>query len=373
MSRRIIIVEPRGLAPWWLKLLIPIASVVAALALGALFLMLTGNDWIEVYAKMTDAAFGSGRGFAETLVSATPLILTGVAAAIAFKMLVWNIGGEGQLMVGAIAAAGVGIWLGGGTPPIIAITAVVLAGAIGGAFWASLSAVPKVYLGTNEIITTLMLNFIALNLMQYLVLGSFSPWRDPEATQFPQGRPIIDSARIPEFFHRLDWGLFIAVVVAILAWFVISKTRTGFEYRIVGDSFNTARYAGIRVPKKVLGTFLLSGASAGLAGSILVAGILGKMDPRSLDLGLGFTGIIVAALARLNPIAIIPVAILMGALNNAGPALQSIGVPTATVKILQGAILIFAVAGEFLIGNRFRRPRESVDETPEPAKEASAA
>ncbi|MCJ7780136.1 MAG: ABC transporter permease, partial [Acidimicrobiia bacterium] len=316
----------------------------------------TGNDWVEVYQKMADAAFGSGRGFAETLVSATPLILTGVAAAIAFKMLVWNIGGEGQLMFGAIVAAGVGIWLSASTPQVLAIVVVVTAGAIGGAFWASLAAVPRVYLGTNEIITTLMLNFIALNLMQYLVLGSSSPWRDPDATQFPQGRPIIESGRIPEFFHRLDWGLFIAIGVAVIAWFVISKTRSGFEYRIVGNSFDAARYVGIKVPRKVLGTFLASGAAAGLAGSILVAGILGKMDPRSLDLGLGFTGIIVAALARLNPIAIIPVAILMGALNNAGPALQSIGVPSATVKILQGAILIFAVAGEFLISNRIHRP-----------------
>jgi simple sugar transport system permease protein len=360
MTRRFI-VEPRGLAPWWLKLLIPIASVVAALALGALFLVLTGNDWVDAYGKMIDTAFGSSRGFAETLVSATPLILTGVAAAIAFKMLVWNIGGEGQLIFGAIVAAGVGIWLGASTPPAIAITAVIIAGAIGGALWASLAAVPKVYLGTNEIITTLMLNFIALLLMNYLVFDSVSPWRDPESAQFPQGRPIIENGHVPEFFHRLDWGLVIAIAVAVVAWFVISKTRSGFEYRIVGDSFDTARYAGIKVPKKILGTFLASGAAAGLAGSIMVAGILGRMDPRSLDLGLGFTGIIVAALARLNPIAIIPVAVLMGALHNAGPALQSIGVPSATVTILQGAILLFAVAGEFLISNRFRRP----DRTPE--------
>ncbi len=362
MSRRLI-VEPRGLAPWWLKLLIPIASVIAALALGALFLTLTGNGWLDAYGKMVDTAFGSSRGFSETLVSATPLILTGVAAAIAFKMLVWNIGAEGQLIFGAIVAAGVGIWLSASTPPIIAITAIVIAGAIGGAFWASLSAVPKVYLGTNEIITTLMLNFIALLLMNYLVFDSFSPWRDPESAQFPQGRPMIDSGRIPEMFNRLDWGFFIAVAVAVLAWFIISKTRSGFEYRIVGDSFDTARYVGIKVPKKVLGTFLASGAAAGLAGSIMVAGILGRMDPRSLDLGLGFTGIIVAALARLNPIAIIPVAVLMGALHNAGPALQSIGVPSATVTILQGAILLFAVGGEFLISNRIRRPERSVEET----------
>ncbi len=371
MSRRFI-VEPRGLASWWLKLVIPIGSVLAAMVLGAAFLALTGNDWIEVYQKMADAAFGSGRGVAETLVSATPLILTGVAAAVAFKMLVWNIGGEGQLIFGAIMAAGVGIWLSESTPAVIAVVVVVAAGAVGGAFWASLSAVPKVYLGTNEIITTLMLNFIALNLMQYLVLGSSSPWRDPEATQFPQGRPIIENARIPEFFHRLDWGLFVAIGVAVAAWFVISKTRSGFEYRIVGNSFDTARYAGIRVPRKVLGTFLASGAAAGLAGSILVAGILGKMDPRSLDLGLGFTGIIVAALARLNPIAIIPVAVLMGALNNAGPSLQSIGVPDATVQILQGAILIFAVAGEFLILNRIRRPDPTAGEAKATAEAQTA-
>ena len=165
MTRRLI-VEPRGLAPWWLKLLIPISSVFAALIVGALFLSLTGNDWLEVYGKMLDTAFGSGRGFAETLVSATPLILTGVAAAIAFKMLVWNIGGEGQLMFGAIVAAGVGIWLSESTPAFIAIAAIVLAGAVGGAFWASLSAVPKVYLGTNEIITTL---FQAVALVIFVV------------------------------------------------------------------------------------------------------------------------------------------------------------------------------------------------------------
>jgi ABC-type uncharacterized transport system permease subunit len=348
-------VEPRGLASTRVTLLVPLLSVFSALVVGALFLALTGNNPWDVYTKMIDAAFGSSRSVSETLVSATPLILTGVAAAIAFKMLVWNIGGEGQLLMGAIFAAGAGIALGDGTPAIVALPAVVLAGAVGGALWASISAVPRVLLGTNEIITTLMLNFIALNLMNYLVLGSFSPWRDPNATQFPQGRPIPAAGRIPEFFHRLDWGIFIAVAVAIVAWFLVGKTRWGFEVRVVGDSADTARYAGITVPRKIMSVFLLSGAAAGLAGALLVAGVLGKMDPRSLDLGLGFTGIIVAALARLNPLAVVPVGVLMGALNNSGPALQSIQVPSATVTMLQGAILIFAVAGEFFIANRVRR------------------
>ena len=222
--------------------------------------------------------------------------------------------------------------------------------------WAAIAAIPRVYLGTNEIITTLMLNFIALALMNFLIFGSSSPWRDPEASAFPQGRPIPENARLPEFFNRLDVGIFIAIALTIVAWYVIGKTRWGFAVRIVGDSSETARYAGIGVARKILTVFLLSGAYAGFAGGLFVAGPVGALDPRSLDLGLGFTGIIVAALAGLHLLVIIPVAVLMGALNNAGPSLQAIGVPTAVVTMLQGAILIFAVAGEFFINNRIRRP-----------------
>lgn len=358
MTTRRFIVEPRGLASARLTLLVPLGAVIAALVVGAVFLFLTGENPFTVYRQMVDAAFGSSRGFSETLISSTPLILTGVAVAVAFKMLVWNIGAEGQFLLGAVFAAGVAIWLGDGTPAAVALPIVILAGGVGGAFWASLSAVPRVYIGTNEIITTLMLNFIALNFMNYLIFGSNSPWRDPEVATFPQGRPIPGGARLAEFFNRLDYGIFVAVALAIIAFFLISKTPWGFAVRIVGDSTETARYAGIRVRSKILGVFLLSGAFAGFAGGLYVAGPVGALDPRSLDLGLGFTGIIVAALARLNPLAIVPVAILMGALNNAGPSLQSIGVPTATVIMLQGAILIFAVAGEFFIVNRVRRPEK---------------
>lgn len=375
MTSRHIVVQPRGLASLRVRILVPVLSIVAALVVGAAFLAITGNSPVEVYLKMLDAAFGTNRGIGETLISATPLILTGIAAAIAFRMLVWNIGAEGQLLVGAVAAAGVAIALGDGLPGLVALPIVIVAGAVGGAAWASIAAVPRVYLGTNEIITTLMLNFIALNLMNYLVLGSFSPWRDPESSQFPQGRPVPESIRLPEMFDsfgRLDYGIVVAVVVAVGMWFLIDKTPWGFEVRVVGDSPDTARYSGIGVPRKILTVFLLSGAVAGLAGALLVVGILGKMDPRSLDLGLGFVGIIVAALARLNPIAVVPVGILMGALNNAGPALQSIQVPTATVTMLQGAILIFAVAGEFFIANRIRRVRRPGRSTADvPVEEAA--
>ncbi|MDK1009899.1 MAG: ABC transporter permease [Actinomycetota bacterium] len=365
MTTRRFIVEPRGLASPQLKLFVPVASVLAAMAVGAVFLLVTGVNPLTVYAQMYDAAFGSARGFSETLISATPLILTGVAAAIAFKMLVWNIGGEGQFLMGAVFAAGIAIWLGDGAPAALALPAVVLAGGLGGAVWAAVAAVPRVYLGTNEIITTLMLNFIALNFVNFLIFGSNSPWRDPAVTTFPSGRPIPDAARMPDFFNRLDIGIFIAIGMAVAAWYLMEKTSWGFAVRIVGDSSSTARYAGVGVAQKILGVFLLSGAAAGFAGGLFVSGPVGALDPRSLDLGLGFTGIIVAALARLNLIAVIPVAILMGALNNSGPSLQAIGVPTATVTMLQGAILIFAVAGEFFIRNRLRRPERSSSSNPE--------
>jgi ABC-type uncharacterized transport system permease subunit len=342
-----------------------VISVLAAFVVAGIFLALTGENPIDVYAEMLDAAFGTPRAISETLISAAPLILTGAAAAIAFKMLVWNIGGEGQFILGAIVASGVAIWIGDGLPSIVMVPIVIVAGGLGGAMWAAVSAIPKVYLGTNEIITTLMLNFIALSLMNFLIFGSSSPWRDPEVSMFPQGRPIPDNARLPEFFHRLDGGIFIAIALVVFAWYLIGKTRWGFSVRIVGDSSDTARYAGIGVARKILTVFLLSGAYAGFAGGLFVSGPVGALDPRSLDLGLGFTGIIVAALAGLHLLVIIPVAVLMGALNNSGPALQAIGVPTATVTMLQGAILIFAVAGEFFKHNRIRTPDIEPETEPE--------
>jgi ABC-type uncharacterized transport system permease subunit len=365
MTKRRFIVEPRGLVSWQIRLLVPVVSVLAAFVVAGIFLALTGENPIDVYAEMLNAAFGSPRAISETLISATPLILTGAAAAIAFKMLVWNIGGEGQFILGAIVASGVAIWIGDGLPSIVMIPIVIVAGGLGGAMWAAVSAIPKVYLGTNEIITTLMLNFIALSLMNFLIFGSSSPWRDPEVSMFPQGRPIPENARIPEISFRLTGGIFIAIALVVFAWYLIGKTRWGFAVRIVGDSSDTARYAGIGVARKILTVFLLSGAYAGFAGGLFVAGPVGALDPRSLDLGLGFTGIIVAALAGLHLLVIIPVAVLMGALNNAGPSLQAIGVPTATITMLQGAILIFAVAGEFFINNRIRRPDIEPDPEPE--------
>ena len=359
LGNRRITISPRPNPTGFNSLVVFFVAVLGALIVGALFLAVTGFGPFDVYAEMAESALGGSRAISETLLAAGPLILVGLAAAIAFKMLIWNIGGEGQLLVGAIVAAGAGIALGDSFPGWIGIPIVLLAGAAGGALWASLSALPRVYLGTNEILTTLMLNFIALEIMNYLIFGSFSPWRDPAATQFPQGRPLADSLRLPEIWGRLDIGLVVAIAVALVVWWLVKSTRWGYEVRVAGDSSRVAEYGGIKVRKKILSVFLLSGAMAGLAGAVLVGGVVGAMEPRSLQLGLGFTGIIVAALARLNAAAVIPVALFIGALTNSRSALQIAGVPDSTVIILQGAIFIFAVSGEWLLRNQITFARVS--------------
>lgn len=347
------ILEPRPRPSAAVSVLVATASVLGALLIAGVFLAVTGFSPLEVYAIMLRAGFGSSRNLTETLVSATPLILTGLAAALAFKMLLWNIGGEGQLYLGAILAAGTALALGEASP-VVSIPLVVLAGAAGGALWALLAALPRATLGTNEIITTLMLNFVALHLMNYLVFGSASSWRDPLATNFPQGRPIPDPAELPRIWGRLHAGILIALGVALLLWWALRFTKWGFEVRVVGDSAAAARYAGIELRRKLLVVFCLSGAIAGLAGSVHVGGLVHALEPRALAVNIGFTGIIVAALARLNPLGVVPVAVLIGALNNAGSSLQTARVPISIVLMLQGAILFLAVAGEFFLRHRVR-------------------
>lgn len=355
-------VEPRATRSVVVAIAVPVVAVAGALGVGALFLAATGHAPLQVYATVVDRAFGGRRAWEGTLVSATPLILTGLAAAVAFKMLVWNIGAEGQLYAGAIAGAGVAIAMGDALPAAVAVTVVVIAAGVGGALWAALAAIPRVALGTNEIITTLMLNFVALHLMNLLIFGSASPWRDPASTNFPQGRPIPVAARLPEISGRLHAGIVVAVVIAVVVWVVVRTSRWGFELRVVGDSPATARAIGVSVPAKILGVMLVSGALAGLGGGLQVSGLVGALEPRALAVNLGFTGIIVAALARLDPLAVVPVAVLIGALNNAATSLQTVGVPVATVLMLQGAILLFAVSGEFLLANRLRLRPAAVGE-----------
>jgi general nucleoside transport system permease protein len=352
--RRVVAVEPRGRPSLLVRVASPLIAVVGAGAVGALLLLATGHSPTEAYARIARASFGNRFGWVSTLISATPLILTSVAASVAFRMKVWNIGAEGQLILGAVAASGLALALGEAAPPILALTVVLLVGVVAGALWAALAAVPRAYLHTDEVITTLMLTFIAQHLIDYFIFGSVSFWRDTGSITFPKGRLIPEAAQLPTIWLRLHAGLLIAIGVAAFFWWLMRWSRWGFDVRVIGASPRTALYAGMSVARRTLSVLMISGAVAGLAGAIQVTGVTQALEPKSIAVGVGFTGILVAAVARFDFLAIVPVSILIAGLTNAGASLQILGIPADIVILLQGLALLLVAAGEFLLHNRVR-------------------
>ncbi|HRW18830.1 MAG TPA: ABC transporter permease, partial [Dermatophilaceae bacterium] len=289
-----------------------------------------------------------------------PLLLTGLAAAAAFKMGLFNIGGQGQFVLGAVAASGVGLAL-DGVSGFVTIPLMILAGMLAGGLWAAIPGFFRVRFGTNEVITTLMLNYVAANLASYLIFGSESFWRllTGSGKVFPQGKPVGEDAVWPAFGGgglNLPLGFLLGCVAAVGLWALYRYTRFGFEVGVVSDSPEAARYAGISVPRTSLAIMTLSGALAGLGGASDIGDIRHTLDPKGLgQTGYGYTGIVVAALARWNPIAVVPVSLLLGALANAGRSLQGESFPAGLVGLLQGLLLFCAVSGEFLTRYRVRR------------------
>jgi general nucleoside transport system permease protein len=360
LRRRWIALERRDRSRPWVYVAVPVLAVVLALLAGAVFLALTGHDPLRVYRAMIRASFSSTYGFADTLVSATPLILTGLAALVSFRVRLWNIGAEGQLYFGAIFASYAALQLGDWASPAVTIAAMVVAGALGGMVLIAIPAIARAWLGTNEIITTLLLNSVALLFMSWLIFGSASFWRDPATTNFPQGKRIPLAAEYPRWgLTRVHLGLLLALLAAAAVWFLLTRTRFGYQMRVLGDSETAARYAGVPVRRMVVAVLLLSGALAGIAGAGEIGGLARRLDPNGIALGLGYAGIIVASLARLNPGGVVLVAILLGGVRNAGTALQSLPgarVPMETAVMLEGAILLFALASEVLVRYRIRGP-----------------
>lgn len=344
--------------------MVPVVAVSLALAIGAIFLLITGHNAITVYRVMVRAAFGSVAGVTDTLVSATPLILTGLAVLLCFRVRLWNIGAEGQLYFGAIFASGVALWLGDRLVAPAMVPVMLAAGALGGALLVAIPAIARAWLKTNEIITTLLLNFVALLFMNWLILGSRSYWRDPVGT-FPQGKRIPMAAELPRLgTSRLHLGFALALLAAAMVWFLLTRTRFGYHMRILGDSEDSARYVGVSTRRMVLVLLLSSGALAGLAGATDVGGLSRRLDPNSLAIGLGYAGIIVAALSRLNPGAVVLVAVLIGGVRNAGTALQALPerVPMEIAIMLEGAILLFALSSEVFVRYRVRWPWSTIPE-----------
>lgn len=348
--------ERRDSTPAYYGLLVPGVSVVLALMFGAVFLLFNGFDPLLSYVEMGRASFATWYGIEDSLVSTTPLILTGLAAAIAFRFKLYNVGAEGQLVAGGISAAAVALAIGPGFPGWLMITVVLGAGAAGGAAWIAIPAIARARLGTSEIITTLLLNYVAVLLARYFIFGSSSVLRDPSSTNFPQGRELPEAAFLPQFGDtRIHLGVAVGAACALLIYAFLRWTRTGFEARVVGDSPAAARYAGISVAKTTVILLLISGALAGLAGASEVTGRSHRLDPTGLAVGFGYTGIIVAALARYSPLLVLPAAFFMGALANAASSLQTISgapLPNSIAAVLQGAILISVLGSEVLLSYR---------------------
>lgn len=347
--------EPRLKSPRWLMFAVPVLSLVFALVVAAIFLLATGHSPITAYGRILDKGFLSFYGITDTLGLATPLICTGLAAAFAFRMNLFNIGEEGQMYLGMIGGAWAGIVLVESLPTVLAVPIVLLFGAATGALWVLVPALLRAKLGTSEIVSTLLLNYVALNLVNFFIFGSRTVLRDP--SPFPDGQAVADSARLDRFGTTNTYPtLVIAIVLAILLWVFIRYSNYGYETSVFADSPNTARYAGMSAGWLTLSVLLGSGALAGLGGAMYVVGPAGKVDPGLLQLGLGYAGIVVAALARYNFLAVILTAILFAGLRVGGAALQvsSDPVPISIAVVIQGAVLLFALGGEMFRRNRLR-------------------
>jgi len=357
--------EPRSDLPKHLNFTVPIGSFIAALLAGAVLLLITGQNPVSTYQRIVERAFLDSGSINGTLIAATPLLFTGLCAAVAFRIGFFNIGGEGQFYIGAIFGSGIALALGGDTQIWIAIPAMVIAGAIGGGLWAAIPGVLRAFLRTNEIIVSLMLNYVAAVVSTYLIFDSESFWRELEGTgkMFPKGKVIPSVAFWPSYDLGslvIPFGLLLGIAVAVWVAVLQRRTRFGYEMRVVGGAPTTARYAGMRPGRVIVAVAALSGAMAGLGGATSVGNFRHMLDPKGLQqTGYGYAGIVVAALARLNPIAVIFVAIILGGITNAGYALQGADFPSGLVGILEGLILFCTLGGEVLTRYRIVRTARS--------------
>lgn len=359
--------ERRLLQPWWLAVAVPVGSLVVAAGVIAVVLATTGHDPWQTYRDLVDAGFTGNGALSATLVSATPILFTGLAAAVAFRMQLFNIGAEGQLYLGAVGGAWIALQLGDreATSTALYVTAMCVAAAVAGALWALIPGVLRAFARTNEIITSLMLNYVAGLLLTYLIFSSASYWRDTstlQARSFPQGKPMPEESFWPTLGSSVvvPLGFLVGVACAAAVWLLYSRMRFGFEVGVIADSPRAARYAGMRTRRKILSVMALSGAVAGIGGASQIGDFTHTLDgsPTGLQAAaFGYTGIVVAALARTNPFAVCLVAVLIGGLQNAGFFLQGADFPSGLVGVMQGIVLFCALGGELLLRYRVRPTR----------------
>jgi general nucleoside transport system permease protein len=327
-------------------------SILLALIMGGIVFFMVGANPLKAYSVMATGAFGSLYNISEVLVKAIPLILCGLAVAISAKILIWNIGGEGQLAVGGIGSAAIALFLSPHLPSFLILPLMVLAGFVAGGLWASISGFLKARIGVNEILTTLMLNYVAIYWLEHLYFG---PWRDPMGMGFPGTAIFPESAWLPRFPQtRVHLGLIFGIVAAILLQVILWRTRWGYEIRVIGENPRAARLARMKTTQYILWVMFVSGGLAGLAGMAEASGIHYRLQ-QGLAVGYGYIGIIVAWLSKLHPTGLILVAIFLASLLVGGDQLQSVmHLPSSVGLVLEGTLLFFVLGSDFLSRYRIR-------------------
>jgi len=333
----------------WRAIAVQVVAVLLAVLIGAIILIVSGANPLEAYAALLRGSFGTPTALGRTLEKATPLIFSGLAVAFAFKAGMFNIGAQGQLLFGAITAAFLGFTI-HGLPAFIHIPLALIGGAVAGGLFGIIPGALKAYRGVHEVITTIMLNYIAINITDYLADG---PWKDTSPGNVVARTPVIDPAAAIGRLGPVPIGFIIAIVMALIVWWLLQKTTVGFEIRMVGLNPDASRYAGIKVARTLILTMVISAILAGIGGAIETQGVVGRFQP-GFNTGLGFDGITVAMLGKTHPFGTIPAAILVGAMKAGSSEMQfASGVAKEITDVIQ-ALILFFVAADVIIRSLLR-------------------
>lgn len=329
----------------------PVLAILLALMVSSGLILMVGGQPLVAFQALFLGAFGRTSRIAETLVKATPLMLAGLGMCAAFTCRVWNIGAEGQLYMGALAATIVGVYL-PVSSKFVALPVVFLASFLAGGGWAAIPGWLKGRFGVSEIITTIMMNYIAISFISYMV---HHPLRDPEGF-LPQSSPLTAAAKLPVMLARtrLHIGLLLGIAGAVALYVVLTRTTLGYQIRVVGQNPLAARYGGMHVGRIIVISMLLSGGLAGLAGMVEIAGVHHKLI-EGISPGYGYTAIVVALLSYRNPLAVILVSILFAGLMVGADAMQRVaGLPAALAYVVQGLVVLFVLGSEYFVRRRLR-------------------
>jgi general nucleoside transport system permease protein len=350
-------------------IVVPVGAALAALFVGALMILALGANPITGYKELLAGAFGGTDELAATATRAMPLLLVGTGICIAFRAKVINIGGEGQIIAGALSSTMTALAV-PGLPAVVLIPVVLVAGLIGGAFWGGVPGALKAYLGVNEILSTIMLNIVAVQLMNYLLRDPLiDPAEIERGTRIPQTERLSENADLPILIEgtRLHLGVVVALIAAVAAWIFLWRTTLGYRIRAVGASAPAARYAGISVPRMTTLAMMISGAMCGLAGAVLVFGseshrLITDGSAAGFTGSAGFNGIVAALFGGLHPLVTIPSSFLFGGLLVGANAMQrAIQVPAAVIVAINGLVVIFVVSSTQLRGRLARYVRIVTD------------